>query len=162
MSFDFLFPFPQFRWNLSQLLSLDGRCGKHRGVDVHVGTLLQITSIRSGRICCDQGINPQNRERGLVSPDSILISIVKCETKALNLFEKGGGYVYNKTIVEMNEEIRIFLFGSFYCLLMIIFLSCFLNILNKMWSSDHSNDLEEWAKVLRWKVYWTTEKFKNK
>lgn len=94
------------------------RCGKHRGVDVHVGTLLQITSIHSGRICCDQGINPQNRERGLVSPDSILIPIVKCETKALNLFERGGGYVYNKTIVEMNEEIRIFLFGSFHCLLM--------------------------------------------
>lgn len=85
---------------------------------MHVGTLLQITSIHSGRICCDQGINPQNRERGLVSPDSILIPIVKCETKALNLFERGGGYVYNKTIVEMNEEIRIFLFGSFYCLLM--------------------------------------------
>ena len=41
-------------------------------------------------LCCDQGKNPQNRERGLGSANSMFLSMIKCKMKPLNVFERVG------------------------------------------------------------------------
>lgn len=69
----------------------------------------------------------QDSKRGLVSPDSIFISIVTSETKPLNLYGRGEDTRVS-TYYEMNEDMGISRCGSLYFLGMTVLLDCFLSI----------------------------------
>ena len=42
---------------------------------------------------CDQGKNPQNRERGPGCPNSMFLSMIKCKMKPLNVFERFSAHI---------------------------------------------------------------------
>ena len=99
-------------------------------MDVHIGILLKTIHVHSSVI----------RERTHRTGKEGRDVQIPCFFPWLNvrwspsMYLRGSVHIYNNTTMEMKEDMNIFLFGSFYCLPMIIFLSCFLNILKMMWS----------------------------
>lgn len=90
ISFNFLFPFPTIQMKpktvikpARKVLVTQGHGHAHRNpAENHPRSF-----------CCDQGKNPQNRERGLGSANSMFLSMIKCKMKPLNVFERVGARI---------------------------------------------------------------------
>ena len=99
-------------------------------MDVHIGILLKTIHVHSS-VIRERTHRTGKEGRDVQIPGFFPWLNVRWSP---SMYLRGSVHIYNNTTMEMKEDMNIFLFGSFYCLPMIIFLSCFLNILKMMWS----------------------------